>query len=81
MFICIFRSAGFIAVHATLASGDVDLCLVPEINIELEGEQGCLPHIMQRLVPLSLAFNASIVISILLLPVVWELECLSKATQ
>ncbi|RYY83663.1 hypothetical protein EON63_10735 [archaeon] len=42
------RSAGFIAVHATLASGDVDLCLVPEINIQLEGEEGCLPHIMQR---------------------------------
>jgi 6-phosphofructokinase 1 len=26
------RSAGFIAVHATLASGDVDLCLVPEVR-------------------------------------------------
>lgn len=42
------RSAGFIAVHATLASGDVDLCLVPEVAIELEGEQGCLPFLMQR---------------------------------
>jgi 6-phosphofructokinase 1 len=42
------RSAGFIAVHATLASGDVDLCLVPEVAIELEGEDGCLPHVMQR---------------------------------
>lgn len=42
------RSAGFIAVHATLASGDVDLCLVPEVPIVLEGERGCLPHLVQR---------------------------------
>jgi 6-phosphofructokinase 1 len=43
------RSAGFIAVHATLASGDVDLCLVPEVAIELEGEKGFLPFLMQRM--------------------------------
>lgn len=42
------RSAGFIAAHATMASGDVDLCLVPEVPIVLEGERGCLPHIMRR---------------------------------
>jgi len=42
------RSAGFIAVHAVLASGDVDLCLVPEVPIELEGEYGCLPFLMKR---------------------------------
>jgi len=42
------RSAGFIAVHATLASGDVDLCLVPEKVIELEGPQGCLPFLVER---------------------------------
>ncbi|KAJ1392202.1 phosphofructokinase domain-containing protein, partial [Ochromonadaceae sp. CCMP2298] len=42
------RSAGFIAVHATLASGDVDLCLVPEVAIELEGEKGCLPFLFNR---------------------------------
>lgn len=42
------RSSGFIAVHATLASGDVDLCLVPEIPIVLEGEEGCLPFLMNR---------------------------------
>jgi 6-phosphofructokinase 1 len=42
------RSAGFIAGHATLASGDVDLCLVPEVSIQLEGEDGCLPFLMQR---------------------------------
>ncbi len=42
------RSAGFIAVHATLASGDVDLCLVPEINMQLEGEDGCLQFLLKR---------------------------------
>jgi 6-phosphofructokinase 1 len=39
------RHAGFIAAHATLASGDVDLCLVPEVEVELEGKYGVLPHI------------------------------------
>ena len=39
------RHAGFIAAHATLASGEVDLCLVPEVPIELEGPYGVLPHI------------------------------------
>ena len=43
------RSAGFIAVHATLASGDVDCCLVPEIHLELEGEKGVLPFLKERL--------------------------------
>lgn len=42
------RSAGFIAAHATMASCDVDLCLVPEVPIQLDGENGCLPHLMQR---------------------------------
>jgi len=42
------RSAGFIAVHAVMGSGDVDLCLVPEVPIVLEGERGCLPFLMQR---------------------------------
>jgi 6-phosphofructokinase 1 len=42
------RSAGFIAAHATMASSDVDLCLVPEVPIVLEGEKGCLLHLMRR---------------------------------
>jgi len=42
------RSSGFIAVHATLASGDVDLCLVPEVSIVLDGPNGCLPFLMKR---------------------------------
>lgn len=27
------RSSGFIAMHASLASGQVDVCLIPEVNI------------------------------------------------
>lgn len=42
------RSAGFIAAHATMSSSDVDLCLVPEVPLVLEGPNGCLPHIRRR---------------------------------
>jgi len=42
------RSSGYIAAHATLGSGDVDLCLVPEVPIVLDGEKGCLPHVWER---------------------------------
>lgn len=41
------RHSGFIAAHATLSSGDVDLCLIPEVPIVLDSSvgDGCLPHI------------------------------------
>jgi 6-phosphofructokinase 1 len=42
------RSAGFIAAYATLASGDVDLCLIPEVDIEVEGPNSCLTHLRER---------------------------------
>jgi 6-phosphofructokinase 1 len=42
------RSAGFLAAHATMSSSEVDLCLVPEVPIVLEGENGCLPHLRRR---------------------------------
>jgi 6-phosphofructokinase 1 len=42
------RSSGFIAAHATMASSDVDLCLVPEVPTVLEGERGCLPYLFHR---------------------------------
>ena len=42
------RSAGFIAAHATLGSADVDLCLLPEVPIVLEGESGCLLFLYRR---------------------------------
>jgi 6-phosphofructokinase 1 len=38
--------AGFIAAHATLASGDVDLCLVPEVPVVLgDGPASILTHL------------------------------------
>lgn len=43
------RSAGFIAAHATISSGDVDLCLIPEVNVVLDGPNGCLPHLKRRI--------------------------------
>ena len=42
------RSSGFIAAHSVMASGDVDLCLVPEVQIELDGPNGCLPFLLDR---------------------------------
>ena len=42
------RSAGFIAAHATLASGDVDLCLVPEVPVHLHGPEGYLEFLARR---------------------------------
>ena len=36
------RHAGFLASHATLSSGDVDLCLIPEEPIDLAG---CTSHL------------------------------------
>lgn len=31
-----------------MASGDVDLCLLPEVPIVLDGDNGCLPHLRKR---------------------------------
>lgn len=43
------REAGFIAAHATLASHDVNVCLVPEVPFELEGPNGLLAYLDKRL--------------------------------
>jgi 6-phosphofructokinase 1 len=43
------RHAGFIAAHATLASGDPDLCLIPEVRLPLQGENGLLTHLEEVL--------------------------------
>lgn len=43
------RHAGFIATHATLASREANYVLVPEIDFELGGEKGFLPHLYRRL--------------------------------
>ena len=43
------RHSGFIAAHATLANNDVNFCLVPEVPLQLEGEDGFLPDLERRL--------------------------------
>ncbi|KAF8751387.1 hypothetical protein HU200_012059 [Digitaria exilis] len=43
------RYSGFIAMYATLASRDVDCCLIPESPFYLEGEGGLFEYIDRRL--------------------------------
>ena len=42
------RQAGFIAASATLASGEANFTLVPEVPFELEGEHGFLSALQRR---------------------------------
>ncbi|KAH6808125.1 phosphofructokinase 5 [Perilla frutescens var. frutescens] len=39
------RSSGFIAMQASLASGQIDICLIPEVPFKLHGPQGVLNHL------------------------------------
>ncbi|XP_058096517.1 ATP-dependent 6-phosphofructokinase 5, chloroplastic-like [Magnolia sinica] len=39
------RSSGFIAMHASLSSGQIDVCLIPEVPFNLEGPYGVLRHL------------------------------------
>lgn len=43
------RYAGFISAFATLASGDVDLCLIPEVPVVLDGPCSILTHLQRVL--------------------------------
>ncbi len=43
------RHAGFIAAHATLASADVNFCLIPEVPFALDGPHGLLATLERRL--------------------------------
>ncbi|XP_047972672.1 ATP-dependent 6-phosphofructokinase 6-like [Salvia hispanica] len=43
------RYSGFIAMYATLASRDVDCCLIPESPFYLEGQGGLFEYIAKRL--------------------------------
>jgi 6-phosphofructokinase 1 len=43
------RSAGFIAAGATLASQDVNFCLVPEVPFQLDGPAGFLSVLERRI--------------------------------
>ncbi|KAH7656326.1 6-phosphofructokinase protein [Dioscorea alata] len=39
------RSSGFIAMHASLSSGQIDICLIPEVPFKLDGPYGVLRHL------------------------------------
>ena len=43
------RQSGFIAAHTALAVSDVNFVLVPEAPFELEGQNGLLAHLEERL--------------------------------
>ena len=43
------RESGFIAAHTALAMGDVNFCLIPESEFDLEGENGLFIHLKRRL--------------------------------
>lgn len=43
------RHAGFIAARATLASGEVNFCLIPEVPFALDGRDGLLERLQRRL--------------------------------
>ncbi|BBN00273.1 hypothetical protein Mp_1g27810 [Marchantia polymorpha subsp. ruderalis] len=43
------RQSGFIAMYATLASGQVDIVLIPEVPFVLEGEHGVYNFMKKRL--------------------------------
>jgi len=43
------RDSGFIAAGATLASGEVNYCLIPEQDFELDGDLGLLAVLQRRL--------------------------------
>ncbi len=43
------RAAGFIAAYTSLSMSDVNFCLIPENPFDLEGENGFLEHLKQRI--------------------------------
>jgi len=42
------RQSGYITANASIASQDVNFCLVPEIPIDLDGENGFYKHLLDR---------------------------------
>ena len=42
------RQSGYIAMHAALACGQVDVVLIPEVPFEVEGEGGVLEFVEER---------------------------------
>ncbi len=43
------RQSGFIAVHTALAQNDVNFVLIPEVPFDLDGQNGLLHHLENRL--------------------------------
>ncbi len=43
------RYAGHIAMHASLANRDVNICLIPEVPFDVYGSKGLFEYIMRRL--------------------------------
>ena len=43
------RLSGFVAAHATLSLTEVNFCLIPEVDFDLEGPQGLLARLETRL--------------------------------
>ena len=43
------RFAGFIAMEASSASRDVNICLVPEFKFDINGSKGLLEYVVKRL--------------------------------
>jgi 6-phosphofructokinase 1 len=43
------RQSGFIAAHTALAINDVNFVLIPEVPFDLDGENGLLAHLEERL--------------------------------
>ncbi|MGR3319660.1 MAG: ATP-dependent 6-phosphofructokinase [Candidatus Anammoxibacter sp.] len=44
------RHSGFITANASLAQKDVNFCLIPEIDFDMEGEHGLLNQLKKRLI-------------------------------
>ncbi|AWG43079.1 diphosphate--fructose-6-phosphate 1-phosphotransferase [Candidatus Borreliella tachyglossi] len=43
------RDSGFIAAYTALSSNDVNFCLIPELDFDIEGSNGLLAHLEKRL--------------------------------
>jgi 6-phosphofructokinase 1 len=43
------RLSGFVAAHATLALSEVNFCLIPEVDFDLEGPRGLLARLEERI--------------------------------
>ena len=43
------RQSGFISANASIASQDVNFCLIPELPFDLEGDNGFFKHLLERI--------------------------------